>query len=244
MRRLILGCVSLFLIATVHAASFEEARAAAKNGDWNTAIHHYETILKEHGDSASVHYNLGLCYQQQADTGRAVLAYERCLAMNPRAADARHNLAILREKESLPMLDTLPEGLPPFVAWFSRGEWTMLFLTALVLLLAASWMAVFTSTSIRRVCMAVIFFSIILAIASAWVGIKRSGVTSMAVILSSGQSLRLSPFANADEVISCPAGSLCMIEWEQGNFFYVRMLSGNSRGWLTKQHLERIARRR
>jgi tetratricopeptide (TPR) repeat protein len=241
MKRFVQGFLSLLMLGTAHAASFEEAAYLAKQGDWDTAILNYETLLKEGGPSASVYYNLGLSYQQKADHGRAVLAYERALAMSPRAVDARNNLTKLREQASLPAVSTLPERMPAFTAWLSRGEWTFVFLLGLVLLVSGVWVCTFTSQKKSRIISIIaLIISTVMIASSTWVTSVRKSEDQWAVVLSSDQSLLLSPFDSAEKITPCPAGSLIRIESENDDYVYARLSSDETRGWLRRDSLERI----
>jgi hypothetical protein len=242
MKRFAQGFLSLLMLTTAHAASFEEAQNMAKQGAWDGAILQYETLLKEEGPSAAVHYNLGLCYQQKADHGRAVLAYERALAMSPRAADVRNNLTKLREEASLPAVSTLPEGMPLFTAWLSRGEWTLVFLLSLLVLVVGAWVCSFTSQkNIRIISIITLGFSTVILGSSTWVTTVRKSEDQWVVMLSTDQSLLLSPFVNADKITPCPPGSLVRIESQKGDYVYAKLSSGETRGWLRRDLIEKIA---
>ncbi len=241
MKRLIQGFVSLFILVTAHAASFEEAQYMAKQGAWDAAILNYEALLKEHGPSVSVYYNLGFCYQKKVDHGRAVLAYERALAMSPRAADIRNNLAKLREQASLPAVSTLPEGLPAFTAWLSRGEWTLVFLLGLVLLVGGTWVCSFTTRQqVRVFSIIALSVSTLMLASSTWVTALRRSEDRWAVMLSTDQSLLLSPFDSAEKITPCPVGSFIRIESEKDDYVFVKLSSGEKRGWLKRHSIERV----
>ncbi len=242
MKPLIQGFVSVLMLVAAHAASFEETQFIAKQGAWDVAILKYETLLKEEGPSASVYYNLGLCYQKKVDHGRAVLAYERALAMSPRAVDVRNNLAKLREQASLPAVSTLPDGLPEFTAWLSRGEWTLVFLLGLVLLVGGILVCSFTTQKKARVISIIaLTMSTLMLASSTWVTALRRSEDRWAVMLSTDQSLLLSPFVSADKITPCPPGSLVRIESQKGDYVYAKLSSGETRGWLRRDLIEKIA---
>lgn len=241
MKCFVQGFVSLLMLVTAHAASFEEAQSMAKQGTWDAAILNYNTLLNEQGPSASVYYNIGLCYQQKADHGRAVLAYERALALSPRALDVRQNLAELREQASLPAARTLPEELPAFTAWLSRGEWTLVFLLGLVLLVGGTVACSFTTQKkVRVFSVFAIMTSTVMIASSTWVNVLRRSEDRWAVIVSTDQSLLLSPFDSAEKLTPCPPGSLVHIESQKGDYVYANLSSGETHGWLRRDAIERI----
>jgi len=104
------------LIATVlHATvwgqvdpktQFEAANAAYADGDYETAIAGYESILAEsmHFESE---YNLGNAHYKLAQWGPAILHYERAALLSPANADLKTNLTLANAQikdriESLP----------------------------------------------------------------------------------------------------------------------------------------------
>ena len=50
-------------------------------------------------DDATTHYNIGVAAQDLGDLAVAIEAYEHAIAIAPRFADARYNLAALYEEQ-------------------------------------------------------------------------------------------------------------------------------------------------
>jgi hypothetical protein len=235
---------ALTLLAQAGAPPFVLAQWSAEKGDWEQAISSYSAALQYEGPSASVYYNLGYCHQQTGDAGRAVLAYERCLALSPRAADAQNNLTKLREETSLPSVRTLANGSPMFSAWLSRGEWCIVFLVSSALLISSFWWACFASRRhVRFLWFAVSVVGCALMVLAAWIIRERQCEDSLAIVLTADQSLQLSPFPTSEKLTSCPAGSVVSLEQEHGDYVFAALTTGNTRGWLRKDSLEKIAPR-
>jgi hypothetical protein len=233
---------ALTLLAQAGAPPFVLAQRSAEKGDWEQAISSYSTALQYEGPSASVYYNLGCCHQQVGDVGRAVLAYERCLARSPRAADAQNNLSLLRQEKSLPDARILASDLPAWIAWFSRDEWCVVFIIASVFLVALFWCAWIASRrNARFLCFAASACACAVMAGAAWVMKQRASEDRLAVVLAADQSLQLSPFPTSDTVTSCPTGSVVSLLQEQGDYVFAELTPGNTRGWLRKDSLEKIA---
>ncbi len=79
------------------------------------AIEIYEAVIKEHGATAPLCYNLGNAYFRSNGLGKAILNYERALRLDPTDDDARANLefAQSRTKDEVAEQHSLF-----FVAWF------------------------------------------------------------------------------------------------------------------------------
>lgn len=89
----------IFLVATPAWAqdSLENADDAYMQEHYKEAAELYEATLQE-GANADVFYNLGNTYYRMKDMGRAVLNYERALALQPGNEDIRYNLEICQSK--------------------------------------------------------------------------------------------------------------------------------------------------
>lgn len=60
-----------------------EARAHRDAGRWLPAIAHYRRAVEHHPNDAVLFWELGECYRQASDFGRAIHAFERAIALDP-----------------------------------------------------------------------------------------------------------------------------------------------------------------
>jgi len=232
---------ALTLLAQAGAPPFVLAQWSAEKGEWKQAISHYSSALEYEGPSASVYYNLGYCQQQVGDVGRAVLAYERCLALSPRAADARNNLTMLRKEASLPDAQISARDLPAWGAWLSRDEWCVVFVVASILLISSFWWAWFASRRPTRIlCFAASVVGCALMVLAAWIIGERQCEDRLAVVLAADQSLQLSPFPTSEKLTSCPPGSVVSIAREHADYVFAELIPSNTRGWLRKDAVENM----
>ncbi len=75
---------------------FERANALYAGGSYDEAAALYEQIAEDGFENADVYYNLGNACFKSGRVGRAVLAYERALRLEPGHEDAAANLAFVR----------------------------------------------------------------------------------------------------------------------------------------------------
>ena len=66
--------------------------------DYGKAIELYEGLLKTHGESAEIYYNLGNAYYKENKIAPAILNYEQALLLDPGDGDIRFNLQLARQK--------------------------------------------------------------------------------------------------------------------------------------------------
>src|SRR5246500_3628518 len=79
-------------------AEFAKANQEFAQGDFKEAISGYEALIRGGQSSANVFYDLGNAYFRVGDFGRAILNYERALALERHHPEATANLQIVRDE--------------------------------------------------------------------------------------------------------------------------------------------------
>lgn len=93
---IILG--SIILPAKADLATIAAADSAYMADEFQTAVELYSKAISEDGPSAKLYYNLGNSYYRTGQPGKAILAYERSLRLDPTDRDARENLEFVNER--------------------------------------------------------------------------------------------------------------------------------------------------
>src|SRR5216110_3960891 len=77
---------------------FAKANQEYAQGHFKEAISGYETLVRAGQWSANIFYDLGNAYFRTGDFGRAILNYERALALDRHHPEATANLQIARDE--------------------------------------------------------------------------------------------------------------------------------------------------
>lgn len=85
-------------IAAAPAATVEMADSAYNADNFQLAATLYNEVMATEGTSAKLYYNLGNTYYRLGQPGKAIIAYERALRLNPADDDARENLAFVNSR--------------------------------------------------------------------------------------------------------------------------------------------------
>src|SRR6266436_6055232 len=103
--------ICAFLAASAFAQTdFGKANQEYAQGHFKEAIAGYETLVRSGSLSANLFYNLGNAYFRTGDFGRAILNYERALALERHHPEAAANLQIARdEARALEIQQSSPE---------------------------------------------------------------------------------------------------------------------------------------
>src|SRR5881397_2866176 len=111
-RYIIVVCCVLFASSAFAQSEtdFTKANQDYVQGNFKEAISRYETLVSSGQWSANLFYDLGNTYFRTADFGRAILNYERALALEQHHPEATANLQIARdEAHALEMQQSWPE---------------------------------------------------------------------------------------------------------------------------------------
>src|SRR5438046_7752180 len=98
-------------------AQFAKANKEYAQGHFKEAIAGYEALVRPGQWNANLFYDLGNAYFRTGDFGRAILNYERALALDPHHPEAAANLQIARdEARALEMQQSWPERYLQFAS--------------------------------------------------------------------------------------------------------------------------------
>jgi len=238
--------IAFFCLVFARAAApadWVRAGAAYREKAYRKAAQHYEGLLKEGYHSEALWYNLGNCYVQTGEKGKAVLAYENALRIKPGDPATEANLASVRaaledpvvaEEEGYRWLAVLtnPQRLLASSYWLWIG---------LVLLWAgtACWSAGRLSAGPLRpgfwkIGMGTAWIIGVLATAFGIVGHIREQGRKEAVVLARELSLLTAPDTLSPELRKVHEGAKVSILDRSGTWRKVRLPNGDE-GWLEEK---------
>src|SRR5205814_10590505 len=110
--------ICTFIAASSFAQTdFDKANQEYAQGHFKAAIDGYEALARSGQWSANVFYDLGNAYFRTGDFGRAILNYERALALERHHPEATANLQIARdEAHALELQQSWPERYLQFAS--------------------------------------------------------------------------------------------------------------------------------
>src|ERR1043166_4451468 len=136
---LLLSLVASSFGSAPSSEQFAKANQEFAAGNFDAAARDYEELVRTGQDTPNLFYNLGNAYFRKKDFGRAILNYERALALDPRHPEAQANLRIARDEgRSLELVSTRLEHV---LAFATANQYAM---AAVV----AFWLGAFTIVAI------------------------------------------------------------------------------------------------
>src|SRR5947209_6771626 len=202
--------VTLFVAPTVLAqtdADFTKANEEFAQGHFKEAIAGYEALVSAGQWNPNLFYDLGNAYFRTKDFGRAILNYERALALDRHHPEATANLQIARDESRA--LELQPTILEHYLQFATINQY-------IIAAAVAFWLGTFgivVLISARRRSAALMSLSILCLLGCAisiWaIHTLDDGSEGRALAIVTGEDVqaRLATADTANSVLALPAGS-------------------------------------
>jgi tetratricopeptide (TPR) repeat protein len=239
-----LGCLIACVFFPSSAFAQSDAQFAKANQEYEAshfkeAIDNYEEIVRSGEWSANLFYNLGNAYFRAGDLGRAILNYERELALDRHHPEAETNLRTVRdEARALELTPSPSERL----LQFASGN------TLAIASAVSFWAGVFTVVALsfaqrrtwRAATLSILALSIFaLGVFGVYEIENGKKGKALAIVTGNGVEARLATADNANSVLALPAGSEIKIVSRRGDWIYAA-LPNNLRGWIPAKSSEAV----
>src|SRR5215472_1745219 len=234
--------LAFFLSTTVFAQSdsqFTKANQEYAQGNFKEAIASYETLIRAGQWNANLFYDLGNAYFRTRDFGRAILNYERALALDRRHPEATANLQIARDEGRA--LELQPNRFERYLQFATANEYS-------TVAAAVFWLAIFALATMifaRRRSTALLVVSVcclVLCAFAAWATytLEQSNEgRALAIVTGKDVQARLATADTANSVLALPPGSEIKILSTRGDWLYAA-LPNDLRGWIPAKDAEPV----
>jgi tetratricopeptide (TPR) repeat protein len=239
-----LCCAMIYAFVAASAVAQSDPQFAKANQDYaqghfKEAIDGYETLVRSGQWSANLFYDLGNAYFRAADFGRAILNYERALALDRHHPEAAANLQIARDEARA--LEMQQSWLERYLHFASLYQYSLMASVAF-------WVGTFCIVrlifqrrrSARTLALSILSLTVcalaILAIYRIDYGSKGRG---LAIVTGKDVQARLATADTANSVLALPEGSEIKILSTRGDWIYAA-LPNNLRGWIPARSTELV----
>ena len=220
-------------------AEFAKANQEYGKGNFKEAIINYEAGVRAGHWNANLFYDLGNAYFRMRDFGRAILNYERALALDNHHPEATANLQIARDESRA--LELQPTKLERYLQFASINQYT-------IAAALAFWLGIFGIVALifaRRRSAPLLSLSILclLMCATAVWAIHTldngSEGRGLAIVTGNDVQARLATADTANSVLALPPGSEIKILSTRGDWMYAA-LPNDLRGWIQTKNAEQV----
>jgi tetratricopeptide (TPR) repeat protein len=220
-------------------SKFNKANQQYAQGHFKEAITNYEALVHEGQWNANLFYDLANAYFRTRDFGRAILNYERALALDQHHPEATANLQIARDESRA--LELQPTKLERYLQFASINQYTMAAAVAL-------WLGIFgivalffaRRRSATRMSLSIVCLLVCAAAVSAIYTLEKgSNGRALAIVTGTDVQARLATADTANSVLALPAGSEIKILSTRGDWMYAA-LPNDLRGWIQTKNVEQV----
>jgi len=236
------AAIAIFLAGAVPAADenvFTKANQAYNEARYQEAAEDYEALVQSGHWHANLFYDLGNAYYRLGNFGKAILNYERALALDPRQPEADANLRLARDEARA--LELRRDWIERYASMATEKQYS-------IAAAVGFWVAVFVSAhlvlsrrrSAGRIALIVTGVPVcgvsVFAIFTLENGTRGN---ALAVVTAKETEARLATADNAKSILLLPAGSEIKILSERGDWIYAA-LPNDQRGWIPSSSAERV----
>ena len=244
--------VLFFSLAGIEAADFDdllrEGNELYLDGNYESAVETYQSIVDSGYASGELYYNLGNAYYKSHNITMALVNYERAYILKPKDKDIQHNLEVAREFV-VDRIEVLPEffltrAYVGFVKTLDADVWAILsissFFFALILFLIY-----FLSRrmGLRRISFWTGALFVIISLSTLIFAFQQNKLTTrhnQALVLTPSVAIKSSPDLNSGtDLFLLHEGTKVTVDDELGEWREVVLSDGN-RGWLKESDLIRL----
>jgi hypothetical protein len=220
-------------------AQFAKANQAYARGDFKEAISACESLIRARQWTANIFYDLGNAYFRTGDFGRAILNYERALALERHHPEATANLQIARDEAHA--LELQPSWAERYLQFGSVNQYSIAAATAFwvgIFAVVAIFFARRRSSTLMLLCVGCL---LVFAIAVYAIYTLDRGSEGAAVAIVTGKNVqaRLATADTANSVLALPPGSEVKILSTRGDWIYAA-LPNDLHGWIPAKNAERV----
>jgi tetratricopeptide (TPR) repeat protein len=208
-------------------AEFAKANQEYAQGNFKEAIAGYEALVRADQWNANLFYDLGNACFRTRDFGRAILNYERALALDNHHPEATANLQIARDESRA--LELQPTRLERYLQFASINQYS-------IAAAIAFWLGTFGIVGLifaRRRSAALISLSVLCLLVCA------IAVWAIHTLDNSSKGRALATADTSNSVLALPAGSEIKILSTRGDWMYAA-LPNDLRGWIQTKNAEQV----
>jgi tetratricopeptide (TPR) repeat protein len=215
---------------------FTKANQEYAQGHFKEAISGYEALIRAGQLSATLFYDLGNSYFRIGDFGRAILNYERALALERHHPEATANLQIARdEARALELQQSWPER---YLRFASVNQYSIAAAIAFWLAAFAIVMLIFARRRSATL-IATSIFCLLMSAAASFAVYTLEGGSALAIVTGKNVQARLATADTANSVLALPPGSEVKVLSTRGDWIYAA-LPNNLRGWIPAKNAQQV----
>lgn len=217
------------------------------NADYQGALAVYDSIAAAGYTSAKLYYNMGNAYFKSGMNGKAIVYYNKALALSPSDADTRFNLEVANSyvKDDIAEMPVffLTKWVRTLRQALGSNAWAVMSLVALTASLAGALLYLLPERRTLRktgfFCGVVMFILFAMSVTFSITEKRELTDSSHAIVTSGAISVKSSPDKSSTDIFILHEGTKVKITGSFGEWSEITIPNG-SKGWLPNSSIETI----
>jgi len=244
----ILFLIQLFVCSLwAQETDLQAAADAYSKGEYAKSAELYESILKTHGESAKIYYNIGNSYYKINKFAPAILNYERALLLDPSDKDARFNLELakLQTVDKIEPIEHffITEWIQSLQNIFGTDTWSKTGIGSFILLICSLVLFFFSrKLMLKKLGFYTGIVWLIFIIVSNYFAYNQKQKLlerNTAIVFTPTVTIKSSPDNSGNDLFILHEGAKVLIKSKLGDWSEIQIADGNV-GWISNKDIEVI----
>ncbi len=243
--------IAFGIFAQTRESVFEEGVKAYENGDFQTALENFSSLVHKKIVSADLYYNIGNCYYRLDDLGRAILNYKRALRIQPGHGRALNSLEFALTRTQDKQQDTSDDAVSGLLTKINRViglnmiAWVVATLLLIIVVIIAI-LIIFYSGREKSVPLFFLSIAIVLFLISGiygWARLSHYRNNDQAVLLADTAIGYSGPGRDYTRVFTIHEGHIFEVMKREAEWSQVKLGNGLG-GWIQSQSFEKVVEKK
>ncbi len=252
-RYILIALLMLTFAAGIYAQTaesvFEDGVKAYENGDFQSALESFSSLVHKKIVNADLYYNIGNCYYRLDDLGHAILNYKRALRIDPGHARALNSLEFTLTQTQDKQQDHSGDEVSSFLTKINRmiSLNTIALIIGILLLVVVLLIVVlilFYRGREKSVPLFFLYIAIVIFIIASiygWARWRHFGDNEQAVLLADTAVGYSGPGLDYTRVFTIHEGHIFQVMKREAEWSQVKLGNGLG-GWIQTQSYERVVK--
>lgn len=228
-------------------ATFKKANDLYKKGNYEQALHAFESILKSDNESADLYFNIANCYYKLGKVAPSIYNYEKALLLNPDDEVIKTNRSFA-QKMAIDDIKIVPEVgfkkmVKDFTSSFHYDSWAWMAVCIAFLSLLSFLGYYFGNTVLLKRTFFSLFLIFLVGIGvtvfAAFLQKKYDANYNPAIVFAEATTLKSEPKNSSEDVVTLHEGTKVLVLETLGNWKKVA-LSDKTKAWIDKDAIREV----
>ena len=242
-KNIIILIVSIAFSNVEVSVLYEDGISSYKKENYSDVIQSLNKILDFGYESEQLYYNLGNAYYLENNIPLSILAYEKCLKLNPLNKDAQFNLKLanlnVKDRIEIPQPPLFLKFFRLFKKIFLPSEWILVWMILILILSFLYFLRKIFDVSYTQKIELIVYVSLLIILLPGILSIYDSYTINEGIIIDSKIKVYSAPSNSSTELFNINEGLKVDIENFENDWVRIKLIDGKD-GWIQSNQILEI----